>query len=82
VNKEIPANLNADNASYIQNDPSIAGFAAQAKLGVALPNTPYMSALWDPTAKALTAIWSGTQTPDAALSDAQKAAEDNISKLK
>jgi len=82
VNKEIPASLAADNSTYIQNDPSIAGFAAQAKLGVALPNTPYMSALWGPTAKALTAIWSGTQTTDAALADAQKQAESDVAKLK
>ena len=50
--------------------------------GVPLPNTPYMSALWDPVAKALEAVWTGKQSVDAALSDAQKAALANISQLK
>jgi arabinogalactan oligomer/maltooligosaccharide transport system substrate-binding protein len=81
VNGEIPANLQADNDPGVQALPSVGGFAAQAKLGVPLPNTPFMSALWDPTAKALAAIWSGSQTPEQALADAQKAAEAKIQTL-
>ncbi len=78
VNGEIPANLAADNDSNVQALSSVGGFAAQAKLGVPLPNTPYMSALWKPVADALTAIWSGSQTPDAAMSAAQQAAQTGV----
>jgi arabinogalactan oligomer / maltooligosaccharide transport system substrate-binding protein len=80
-NKEIPANAAADDDPYVQADASIAGFATQAKLGVALPNTPYMSVLWDPTANALKAIWNGSQTPEQAVADAQTKAEGEIKKL-
>src|SRR5262249_42043499 len=82
ANSEIPANLAADKNDLVASKDSIAGYAAQATLGVALPNTPYMSALWKPVADALTAIWNGTQTPEAALTDAQTKAETEVAKLK
>jgi arabinogalactan oligomer/maltooligosaccharide transport system substrate-binding protein len=78
---EIPANLAAENDPSVQSNPAIGGYAAQAKLGVALPNTPYMSALWDPLAKALTAVWNGSQTPQAALAAAQDAATKGIAQI-
>jgi arabinogalactan oligomer / maltooligosaccharide transport system substrate-binding protein len=78
VNGEIPANLAADNDAGVQALASVGGFAAQAKVGVPLPNTPYMSALWKPVADALTAIWSGSQTPDAAMAAAQQAAQAGV----
>jgi arabinogalactan oligomer / maltooligosaccharide transport system substrate-binding protein len=81
VNGEIPANLAADTDPQVQALASVGGFAAQAKVGVALPNTPYMSALWDPVAKALTAFWNGSQTPEAALAAGQQAAQTNIQNL-
>ena len=62
--------------------PDIAGFGNQVKNGVPLPNTPFMSALWDPVAKALAAVWTGKQSVDAALTDAQAAAEKNVAQLK
>jgi arabinogalactan oligomer/maltooligosaccharide transport system substrate-binding protein len=81
VNGEIPGNLAADNDASVQALPSVGGFANQAKLGVPLPNTPFMAALWDPVAKALTAIWNGSQTPEAAMNAAQTAAQQNIQSL-
>lgn len=78
---EIPANTAADNDASVQALPAIAGYAAQVKLGVALPNTPYMSALWTPVASALTAVWNGSQTPEKALSDAQAAATKGIEQI-
>jgi len=66
----------------VQAIEQVKGFGAQVSNGVPLPNTPYMSALWDPVAKALEAVWTGKQSVDAALSDAQKAALANISQLK
>jgi maltose-binding protein MalE len=41
-----------------------------------------MSALWDPVAKALAAVGTGKQSVDAALTDAQSAAEKNVAQLK
>jgi arabinogalactan oligomer/maltooligosaccharide transport system substrate-binding protein len=80
--KEIPANKLALADPKVQAIPDIAGFGAQVKNGVPLPNTPFMSALWDPVAKALAAVWTGKQSVDAALSDAQSAAEKNVAQLK
>jgi arabinogalactan oligomer/maltooligosaccharide transport system substrate-binding protein len=78
---EIPANSAAADDPAIQALPAVAGYAAQVKLGVALPNTPYMSALWTPVQDALTAVWNGTQTPAKALSDAQAAATKGIAQI-
>jgi arabinogalactan oligomer/maltooligosaccharide transport system substrate-binding protein len=80
--KEIPANKLALADPKVQAITDIAGFGAQVKNGVPLPNTPFMSALWDPVAKALEAVWTGKQSVDAALSDAQSAAEKNVAQLK
>ncbi len=71
---EIPANLTALNDPAVKSNASIAGFADEVQYGTPLPNTPFMSALWTPVANALTAIWTGTQTPAAALAAAQAAA--------
>ena len=79
---EIPANKLALADPKVQAITDIAGFGAQVKNGVPLPNTPFMSALWDPVAKALEAVWTGRQSVDSALSDAQSAAEKNVSQLK
>jgi arabinogalactan oligomer/maltooligosaccharide transport system substrate-binding protein len=80
--REIPANKLALADPKVQAIPDIAGFGAQVKNGVPLPNTPFMSALWDPVAKALAAVWTGKQSVDAALTDAQTAAEKNVAQLK
>lgn len=81
ANGEIPANTEADNDAAVKALPSVGGFAAQAQLGTALPNTPYMSGLWKPVADALTAIWTGAQTPEAAMAAAETAAKANIAQL-
>lgn len=78
---EIPANSAAADDPSVQSNPAVAGYAAQVKLGVALPNTPYMSALWTPVQSALTAVWNGTQMPAKALSDAQAAATKGIAQI-
>lgn len=71
---EIPANNQALQDPSVQSNPAVSGFATQVKNGTPLPNTPYMTALWAPVANALTAIWTGAQTPQAALAAAQQAA--------
>jgi arabinogalactan oligomer / maltooligosaccharide transport system substrate-binding protein len=80
--REIPANKAALADPQVQAIADISGFGAQVKNGVPLPNTPFMSALWDPVAKALEAVWTGKQSVDSALSDAQSAAEKNVAQLK
>jgi len=80
--REIPANKLALADPKVQAIPDIAGFGAQVKNGVPLPNTPFMSALWDPVAKALEAVWTGKQSVDDALRDAQTSAEKNVAQLK
>jgi arabinogalactan oligomer/maltooligosaccharide transport system substrate-binding protein len=81
ANGEIPANKAAASDPTITSLPAIAGYAAQVNNGVALPNTPNMSAIWTPLADALTAVWNGSQTPQAALSDAQTAAQKGIQQI-
>ncbi|HZR39478.1 MAG TPA: extracellular solute-binding protein [Ktedonobacteraceae bacterium] len=75
---EIPSNAAAAQDSSVTSNPVISGYATQVQAGTALPNTPYMSALWDPVAKAMTAIWNGSQTPEAAMTAAQTAAETGV----
>jgi maltose-binding protein MalE len=41
-----------------------------------------MSALWDPVAKMLEAVWTGGATPEEAVKTAQEAAEANIAAMK
>ena len=46
----------------VQALTTVAAFGEQATYGSPMPNTPFMGALWDPVAQALTAIWNGTQS--------------------
>ncbi len=78
VSGEIPANQQALQDPTVKSNTAISGFAAQVQYGTPLPNTPFMTALWVPVANALAAIWTGTQTPEAALAAAQTAAEKGV----
>lgn len=75
---EIPANNQALQDPSVKSNVAVSGFATQVQYGTPLPNTPYMSALWTPVANALIAIWTGTQTPAAALASAQAAATKGV----
>ena len=77
---EVPANIAA--AADLASDPIVAGFNAQAVDGVPLPNTPFMGAMWDPAAKAYSALWTGSDDPQKIMTDAQTAAETAIQKMK
>ena len=78
--KVLAANTAA--AADLANDPIVKGFNDQAVDGVPLPNTPFMGALWDPAAKAYSALWTGTADPQKVMADSQKAAESAIAKMK
>lgn len=69
--RTIPANRAAVESAEIQAMPDVAHFARQAAQAVPLPTTPYMSALWEPVAKALEAMWTGAAGPQQAIRDAQ-----------
>jgi arabinogalactan oligomer/maltooligosaccharide transport system substrate-binding protein len=81
-NKEIPSNLAALADPQVKGITQVAAFGAQVANGVPLPNTPFMTALWDPVSKGLEAAWTGKQSADQAMNDAQTAAEKNVAQLK
>ncbi len=77
---EVPAATQA--ANDLSSNPVVAGFNAQAVDGVPLPNTPFMGALWDPAAKAYSALWSGTDDPQTIMTASQQAATSALAKMK
>nr|BBH87664.1 ABC transporter substrate-binding protein [Thermosporothrix sp. COM3] len=79
---EIPANSAAAQDTSVKENPAINGYVAQIENGIPLPNTPYMSALWKPVQDAMTAVWSGKQSPADAMKAAQKAAESGVQNIK
>jgi len=76
----VPAQVDA--AAAMGSDVVIAGFNNQAKDGIPLPNTPYMGGLWDPVAKGLESLFTTKKDPKGIMADIQKAALDNIAKMK
>jgi arabinogalactan oligomer/maltooligosaccharide transport system substrate-binding protein len=82
ANKTIPANTQAFQDPAIQALVSIAGFGANANLGIPMANTPYAGAQWGPVGDATAAIWNGSQTPADALAAAQTAIETAVAGMK
>jgi arabinogalactan oligomer / maltooligosaccharide transport system substrate-binding protein len=78
ANKTIPANTQALNDPEIQSLPTLAGFGEALNLAVPMANTPYAGAQWGPVGDATLAIWTGAQTPEQALVDAQTAVENAV----
>jgi arabinogalactan oligomer/maltooligosaccharide transport system substrate-binding protein len=81
-NKTVPANTAALNDPEVQALVTIAGFGANANLGIPMANTPYAGAQWGPVGDATGAIWNGSQTPAEALAAAQTAIETAIAGMK
>jgi arabinogalactan oligomer/maltooligosaccharide transport system substrate-binding protein len=80
---EIPSNIAAGQDSQITGNTAISAFVAQSKAGgVPFPNTPYMGQVWTPMGKALTAVWNGSEAPDAALSQAKQAIDTGVQQIK
>jgi arabinogalactan oligomer / maltooligosaccharide transport system substrate-binding protein len=75
ANKTIPANTAAFMDPEVQALVTIAGFGANAALGIPMPSTPYMDAAWVPINDGTASIWNGTQTPEVALPAIQTAIE-------
>jgi arabinogalactan oligomer/maltooligosaccharide transport system substrate-binding protein len=81
-NKEIPSNLAALADPQVKAISQVSAFGEQVANGIPLPNTPFMTALWDPIKKGLEAAWTGKLTADQAMDQAQQAAEANVAQLK
>lgn len=80
---EIPSNIAAGKDPQITGNTAISAFVAQVKAGgVPFPNTPYMGQVWTPMGKALTAVWNGSETADAALGQAKSAIDQGVQQIK
>ncbi|HEY5158963.1 MAG TPA: extracellular solute-binding protein [Anaerolineales bacterium] len=82
ANKTIPANTAVLKDPEVQALTTLAGFGANANLGIPMSNSPYANAQWGPVGDATGAIWAGTQKPDAALVAAQTAIETAVAGMK
>ena len=82
ANKTIPANTAVLKDPEVQVLTTLAGFGANANLGIPMSNSPYANAQWGPVGDATGAIWAGTQKPDAALVAAQTAIETAVAGMK
>ncbi len=82
ANKTIPANTAVMNDPEVQALTTIAGFGANANLGIPMANTPFANAQWGPVGDATAAIWNGSQTPAEALAAAQTAIETAVAGMK
>jgi arabinogalactan oligomer / maltooligosaccharide transport system substrate-binding protein len=82
ANKTVPANSQALQDPDVQALVTIAGFGANANLGIPMANTPFAGAQWGPVGDATGAIWNGSQTPADALAAAQTAIETAIAGMK
>ena len=56
----------------------IDAFGKQAALGVGMPSTPFMGAMWDPIAKGVECIWTGSSDVQTCVDNIQSLAEENI----
>lgn len=81
ANQTIPTNQAALEDTAVQELESVVRISEQAARGTPLPNTPFMSSLWDPVAQMLEGIWTGAATPAEAITNAQDAAEANIEQM-
>ena len=82
LNNTIPANSAALHAPEVQSLELVAGFGAALHQGIPLGNHPYAACQWGPVGDATLAIWNGSQTPVAALDEAQVAIEQCVAEMK
>ncbi len=80
TNKQVPANTRAQ--EQVKDDPIIAGFIQQTANGVPLPNTEFVSAMWDPFNKTIEAVWTGAAQPEQAVKDGAALFEEKAADLR
>jgi arabinogalactan oligomer/maltooligosaccharide transport system substrate-binding protein len=79
---EIPSNSAASQDPQVSGNAAISAFVAQVNAGgVPFPNTPYMNAVWGPLQTAMTAVWQGSETPTAAMAQAQTAIDQGVTQI-
>ena len=82
ANKTIPAPMAALKDPDVAKLSAVAGFGAAVANGIPMSPSPFSGAQWGPVGDSVKVIWSGAQTPDAALAAAQKAIEDAVAGMK
>ncbi len=82
LNNTIPANSAALHAPEVQALELVAGFGAALHQGTPMGNHPYAACQWGAVGDATLAIWNGSQTPVAALDEAQAAIEQCVAEMK
>jgi arabinogalactan oligomer/maltooligosaccharide transport system substrate-binding protein len=82
ANRTIPAQTAALRHPEVAGLAMVAGFGEALNEGVPLANAPFASAQWGPVGEASFAIWTGAQTPQAALQRAQTALQAAVSQMK
>ncbi len=77
-NKMVPTNAEAAADPAVASIAVIDAFGKQAALGVGMPSTPFMGAMWDPMAKGVECIWTGSSDVQTCVDNIQSLAEENI----
>jgi arabinogalactan oligomer/maltooligosaccharide transport system substrate-binding protein len=80
INKQVPANAAAQ--EQVKSDPIIAGFVRQTASGVPMPNSEFISAMWDPFNKTIEVTWTGAATPEQAVQDGAALFKEKVADLK
>lgn len=75
VDKYVPANQAALMDPAVQAIPEIKAFGDAAQISVPFGNAPFHYCQWAPIGSAVERIWSGIQTPEVALNQAQNEIE-------
>jgi len=74
----VPAYSPAAEDPAVKADPIITAFFNQSMYAVPMPNVPQMGVIWGVVPRYLSAVWTGTMTPEEAMNSAQKEAEEGI----
>ncbi|HEU4328976.1 MAG TPA: extracellular solute-binding protein [Roseiflexaceae bacterium] len=80
INKQVPANTAAQ--EQVKSDPIIAGFVRQTADGVPMPNSEFISAMWEPFNNMIEVTWTGATAPEQAAQDGAALFEEQAADLK
>jgi arabinogalactan oligomer/maltooligosaccharide transport system substrate-binding protein len=81
TNKMVPTNAEAAADPAVTSIGDVDAFGKQAALGVGIPNTPFMGAMWDPIAKGVECIWTESSDVQTCVNNIQSLAEENIARM-
>ena len=72
LGRQVVATRSAFSDPTVRADPLLLAFEAQAERATPMDNTPDMESVWEPEKRALTAVMSGSLSPQDALGQAQR----------